>query len=180
MTNLLDLKHTFTQEGILIAFNGAFYHSLIEELGNAAKSYLESRDLRATTITDVFALYIEQTQNVRNYTARKNLGTWERDAAVVVIGYAGTEYTVSSGNYILKEDVPPLRDRLQAMDGLDRAALKRMYKEQLRREMPADATGAGLGLIDMARRAAEPLRYEFHEQDDRFDFFTLTAVVAGA
>lgn len=179
MKDLLQLKQDFTEQGVLIGFNGAFHHSLIEELGNAAKSYLELRHTTPNTITDVFALYIEQTQNVRNYVVARNLSGHERETAIVVIGFTGTEYTVSSGNFILQSDVEPLRERLQSMDGLDKPALKQLYKEQLHREIPPGARGAGLGLIDMARRATEPLEFAFFPQDSRFDFFTLTARVAG-
>ncbi len=183
MTDILALKNNFSREGILMAFNGAFNHSLIEELGNAAKTYLESEQITPQIIIDVFAVYIEQTQNVRNYTAARGLRELAKDSAVVIIGYAEGEYTVCSGNYILTEDIPALRRHLDEISELDQAGLRKLYKQQLRKAAPPDATGAGVGLIDMARRATKPMEYRFDSEsngeDERFGFFTLEVKVAG-
>ncbi len=43
------------------------------------------------------------------------------------------------------------------MNGLDKEALRRRFKEQLRAPHQAGSPGAGLGLLDIARRAAMPL-----------------------
>lgn len=179
MINLVRLREQFSSEGILIAFNGAFSHSLIEELGNAAKSHLELEQIKPQTIIDVFALYIEQTQNVKNYARVRDLRAHKRDSALVVIRYAGGEYHICSGNYIHVDDVQELSGRLREIESLDKTGLRQLYKKQLRRQTPPGATGAGVGLIDMARRASAPLAWEFHREDDEFQFFTLEARVAG-
>lgn len=179
MTDVLRLKREFASQGVLIAFNGAFTHGLIEELGNAAKSYLEAERITPQTIIDVFAVYIEQTQNVRNYTKVHRLGEVGRESAIVTIGYADSEYTISSGNYVRSEDVPPLREHLDIILSLDRVGLRKAYKEQLRKEVPPGATGAGVGIIEMARRASEPIEYRFESDDADFAFFTLQVTVKG-
>jgi hypothetical protein len=179
MNDLLDLKEDFTRRGVLIAFNGAFSHSLIEELGNAAKAYLESERMTPQKIIDVFAVYIEQTQNVRNYSKLRQLHERGRETAIITIGCADSEYTVSAGNYVLRQDVVALNRKLDDLVGLDKAELRKRYKEQLRRDAPPGATGAGVGLIDMARRATSELIYQFDAVDDEFAFFTLQVTVAG-
>ena len=57
------------------------------------------------------------------------------------------------------------------------AGLKVLYKEQRRKPVMDNASGAGLGLIDMARKASQPLAYEVQEIDNNTAFFTLKAVV---
>jgi hypothetical protein len=51
-----------------------------------------------------------------------------------------------------------------------------MYKECLRQET-AEGGGAGLGLIEIARKAREPLEYVVTEFDANLSFFILKAVV---
>jgi len=179
MHDLLDLKEDFNRTGILITFNGPFNHSIIEEIGNATKSYLEGAQLGAGIISDVFAVYIEQTQNVRNYIADRGLADRGRDGGIVVIRRSEGFYAISSGNGILKSDVPELSRRLDEVRVLDKDGLKRRYKEELRKDRGPDARGAGVGIIDMARRASAPLGYRFQPLDEEFDFFTLTVTVAG-
>ncbi len=180
MHNLLKLKEDFLQRGILISFSGAFTHSIIEEIGNAIKSYLTTEDLTLGTITDVFAVYIEQTQNVRNYFKRPDISAVQQGSGILVITNIDGCYTVCSGNAILRDDVPELVSRLETINSLDKDGLKKFYKEQLHKKLVPDAIGAGLGLIDMARRSSGKLVYRFEKQDEMYDFFSLFVKVNGA
>jgi ribosomal protein L16/L10AE len=71
-----------------------------------------------------------------------------------------------------------LQAAVQALAGLDKAALKVRYKEQLRRPRDEQASsGAGLGLIDIARKASEPLEATLREVDAARSFISLRAVI---
>ncbi|HCM25337.1 MAG TPA: hypothetical protein DIC34_02110 [Treponema sp.] len=179
MRDLLALKESFTEQGILISFNGAFTHSIIEEMGNAIKRYLEGENLGRGAIMDVFAVYIEQTQNVRNYLNRLSFDQPQRNTAIVVIGNVDGAYVVSSGNTIARADVQDLTRRLTEINALDKDGLKKLYKETLRKPRESDAKGAGIGLIDIARRARLPLAWSFREIDQDFSFFSLMVTVMG-
>ncbi len=179
MQNLLKLKEEFSSQGILISFNGSFSHSIIEEIGNATKKYLEGEQLAKGVITDVFAVYIEQTQNVSNYLKRRNIQTGCHSTAIVIISNREESYTICSGNSILKEDVPELVNYLEFINSLDKDGLKKKYKEQLHKPVTPGALGAGLGLLDIARRASSKLEFQFEPQDNEFDFFNLFITVKG-
>ncbi|MBP7563765.1 MAG: SiaB family protein kinase [Candidatus Cloacimonetes bacterium] len=180
MNSLLQLKEYFSKEGILINFCGAFNHSIIEEIGNATRKYLEGEQLEKGVITDVFAVYIEQTQNINNYLKRRNLTQGADSVAIIMISNRDDLYIISSGNSILKEDVPALTEYLEHLNSLDKAGLRKLYKEQMRKPVPEGAYGAGLGLIDMSRRAYLKLEYQFEHQNDTHDFFNLKVTVKGA
>lgn len=180
MNELHDLRQTLTRQGALLCFNGPFRHSIIEELGTAVKRYLETAEAQKSAVTDVFSVYVEATQNVRNYGARPDLTAEERerlDGGIIVISRRGERYAVSSGNPVRRADGEALRQRLEELRGLDKAGLKARYKEQLRRELPPGARGAGLGLLDMARRATQPLEYALNPEDDHTAFFSLRVVI---
>jgi hypothetical protein len=65
--DLLSLRQQFTQENILLCFNGPISSSLIQELGEALKSYLKADQTEPSLSMDVFSVYIELTQNIRHY-----------------------------------------------------------------------------------------------------------------
>ncbi len=180
MHDLLAMRKSFTQDGVLMSFNGPFSHSIIEEIGNAIKHYLEGENINKGAVTDVFGVYIEQTQNVRNYLARRAFAGSERNSAIVVIAIVDGLHVVSSGNVVLKSDAADLAARLDEINALDKDGLKRFYKEKLRAERAPDAFGAGIGLIDMARRAKGKIEYSFVSLDAGHDFFSLSVKVAGA
>ncbi|MDA8426354.1 MAG: SiaB family protein kinase [Treponema sp.] len=179
MSDLLELKRTLSESGILMSFNGAFTHSIIEEMGNAIRRYLEGENLDKGAVTDVFAVYIEQTQNITNYVARRALEGGSFGTAIMVIGSDEGFYAVRSGNAIMRPDVPELRSRLEELNGLDKEGLKRLYKRRLREGPPPGSSGAGLGLVDIARRSSGKLEYSFSPLDDAHEFFSLGARVKG-
>lgn len=180
MNDLGDLRRTLSEAGVLLCFNGPFSHSIIEELGTAVKKYLESAEVQRSAVADVFSVYIEATQNVRNYAAREDLTEAERrrvGQGIIVVSREEENYLVSSGNVVRRADGEALLERLEGLRGLDKAALKALYREQLRRELPPGARGAGLGLIDMARRAHAPLRYTLSPDAEGYAFFSLQVVI---
>lgn len=179
IANLYQLRESYNREGVLICFAGPFSHSIIEELGNAVKRYLEAEQLTKASLMDVFSIFIEQTQNVRNYARQKaGQGNAEQDfsSGIVVIGKCDDKYAICAGNIVERADIQVAIDKLERLRGLDRAGLKAAYKEQLRQEQRPDQ-GGGLGLIDMARKASEPLEYALRPIDERYCFFSLKATV---
>jgi hypothetical protein len=176
---LHDLKASLKADGTLICFAGELSHGIIEELGRAVRRYLELEQLEPSSLMDVFAVFVEQTQNVSNYAARKvaqgNTDHAFHDA-IVVIGKSGDRHVVSSGNVVDRNDVGELVARLDQLRALDAPGIKAAYKKQLRRDAEP-GRGPGLGLIDMARRAAQPLEYSLRDLEGRYTFFTLRTVV---
>jgi hypothetical protein len=179
LNNLYALKENYNREGILICFAGPFSHSIIEELGNAVKRYLEVEQTTRAAMMDVFSIFIEQTQNVRNY-GRQKAGEGNRDhdftSGIVVIARNGESHEVSSGNIVETDDIRDTMAWLDTLRGLNKAELKAAYKEQMRKE-PVAGKGAGLGLIDMSRKSAKPLQYTVTPIDDRYGFFSLKATI---
>ena len=178
MKNLLQLHQDFSQQGVLISFNGSLSNSIIEEIGNAIKRYLEDEQRGKGTIIDVFAAYIEQTQNIRNYLRNNEIDEEHRSSIMLISTHNGN-YQIASGNSIRKCDVEPLKSKLEEINCLDKDGLKQLYKEQRRKEREPDAKSAGLGLIEIARRAMKGLEFRFDPQDESYDFFSLVVTVQG-
>ncbi|MET0225897.1 MAG: SiaB family protein kinase [Dokdonella sp.] len=172
--NLFALKEQLREAGILISFTGSFSHSIIEELGTAVKKYLESAESQKTAMVDVFSVYIEAAQNVRNYSERRLVaGQNDIDSSIVVIAKRDTRYRIYAGNVVEAEDTAELGARLDRLAVMDKPALKEAYKEQRRKERGPDDLGAGLGLIEIARRATQPLEYTFTPLPDGRAYFSL-------
>ena len=177
--NLFELKEQLRNDGVLITFNGSFSQGVVEELGTAVRKYLESFDSKKPPMMDVFSVYIEAAQNVRNYSERRLAAGGnpaDLDGNIVVISRRTEQYTVYAGNLVEAADVADLAAHLDRIAAMDKAELRAAYKEQMRRERPATG-GAGLGLIEMARRASEPLRYSFTPTGEGKSFFSLCVVI---
>lgn len=177
--DFFGLRELITRHRILLCFNGPISRSLIEEIGNALKNYLQADQARPSAVMDVFATYIEMTQNIRHYVVRQGYGETESSATIVVAreGEQGA-YLVQAGNVVEAADADALITRVRELAALDKDALKAAYKEQLRR--PRDegsSSGASLGLIDIARRSSRPLSAQSMPLDNGKALFSLQAVI---
>ena len=171
--DLYGLRERFEKDNILLCFNGPISRSLIEEIGNALKNYLKSEQLSPASALDVFAAYIELTQNIRHYAMSSQL-TGADTATVIVSHYDGC-YSVAAGNIVKTVDGRKLVERIESFATMDKAELKAAYKTQLRKPRDEDAvTGAGLGLIDMARKSSKPMDATLKEIGNDTAYFSLS------
>lgn len=177
-TDLLTLREFCTERRIMLCFNGPMSRTLIEEIGNALRNYLAADQVHPSAALDVFAVYIEMTQNIRHYATRMGYDEDAASATVVIARDGGGRHEVSAGNFIEAEDARGLVDRVAELATLDKPALKVRYKEQLRApRMEGTASGSGLGLIDIARKASAPLQASLSEPQGGRVFFSLTALI---
>lgn len=176
--NLFELRDRFNRSNILLCFNGPISRSLIEEIGNALKNYLQADQAQPNAAMDVFSVYIEMTQNIRHYAMAHQYDDIESSATVVVARDDEHHYVVQSGNLVEKADGQALMAQVNALATMDKAALKAAYKTQLRQPRSESATsGAGLGLIDIARKSVQPLSATLTDLDHERSFFSVRAVI---
>ncbi len=176
--DLFSLREHFNNNRILLCFNGPISRSLIEEIGNALKNYLQAENVQPSSAMDVFSIYVELTQNIRHYAKTKGYGELESSATVVVAKDGEGHYLVQAGNLVDKSDGEALLGKIQALAGMDKAALKAAYKTQLRHPREEGvASGAGLGLIDVARKSSLPLNASLSHANEGRAFFSLRATI---
>lgn len=174
--DLFKLREEFSKKGIMMCFNGPFSHSIIEEIGIAVKNYLAAEKSSKMAVQDVFSTYVEMTQNARNYLVSRGL-SGDAGAATIVIAKQREKYVITAGNTVRKEDADELEKRIDRINSLGADDLKKLIRQQLRLETPPGALGAGIGLMEIARRASSRLDYSFHDVDKEYAFFTLAVTV---
>ena len=60
---------------------------------------------------------------------------------------------------------------------MNKEQLRALHKERLRAGPEEGSKGAGLGLMEIARRASKPIEFDFADVDDKHAFFTLKVSV---
>lgn len=175
-TDLFDLRESFDRQQIMVCFNGPINAALIEEIGRALRDYLNVQQEKPHAVADIFAVYIEMTQNIRRY-AEKHPELAGIANAVIVVSREEGRYVVGAGNLVTPADGEALTRRVAELAAMDGAALKATFKAQLRQPREKVGGSAGLGLIDMARKAAQPLRSALRAVDAGRSFFSLRVVL---
>jgi hypothetical protein len=178
--SLFQIQNVLRENGLLITFSGKFTQVVIEELGEAVKKYLELEQKPQSDIYNLFSVFIEQTQNIKNYcTNKEGKESYNKiaNSGIVTIGKTDKGNYVCSGNLVESKDYQKITETIDEINRLDKKGLKQLYKEKLKMDIPLDSIGAGIGLVDMARKSSFPLEYSITKVDDHFVFFSLKAVV---
>lgn len=180
--SLYNLYKDLKAKKILFCYSGPIDQASIEGVGSTLRKNLEIEEARNVTTISVFSIFVEQVQNVLNYSAEK-LGKSEDDAddlkiGIVVIGHEENgDYFIYCGNRIYNEDIPRMSENIELIKDLNKDELKALYKERRRMDATPGSKGAGLGLIEMARKSLKPIEYSFEKIDDVFSFFSIKVMV---
>ena len=87
-------------------------------------------------------------------------------------------YYMSTSNIVRQSKVEKLKNALDSLQNLSPEELKEIYLNSLNTEGHNEAGGAGLGLIEMARKSKKAPNYDFEEINDDFsNFFMQIEVV---
>lgn len=171
------LRNTLMEQQILLCFNGPFTAGLIEEIGRALRNHMQDLEESPSSVTDVFSVYIEMTQNIRNYMVKSQIKDSNAISSIVVSLTEDGHYAVSAGNIVHDADGVVLSKRVAELAAMDKAQLKTLFKTQLRQPRESLQGSAGLGLIDMARKATHPLSCDLRPAAEGFSFFSLRVVL---
>lgn len=171
------IKRDLDDKGIIFSFSGYLSEGILYSLGEALREKMTLEETDGPTVRRVFSVFVEQMQNIIRYSAEKVTGSTARSvelsAGMVTIGMERGKVFIVCGNTVLNGDVPRLRERLDYLKGLDKDGIKTYYREQLRESPDEGSRGANIGLIEIARRASEPIDYDFHAMDEDRSFFCL-------
>jgi len=95
----------------------------------------------------------------------------------IVIKETKNSYSITTGNLIGNNNVQPLKQHCDRINQLDKEELKQFYKEQLKKPRVPDKSGAGVGLIEVARKSQSLLQYELNPVNDTYSYFSLSVRV---
>jgi len=70
-----------------------------------------------------------------------------------------------------------LKERLIKIEGADKETIRQMYREGMSHSSEHEGPGAGLGLLEIARRSSQPCRDSFQDVDDTSVDFILAATI---
>lgn len=181
MKSLYQLKNHLTENSIFLCFSGPFSQELLVEIGDLLKHKMKSADASPATIFRVFSILVEQSQNIIRYSAEKLLGNDsskdEYMSGWIAVGFDKDTYFVTAGNRIRNTEIDRLRDRLTRLQNMDKEALNKLYKEQRKHGRFLHEKAAGLGLIELARKASQPVEFHFERMNETFSFFSIKAVI---
>jgi hypothetical protein len=176
-----DFKKSLDKKGIMFSFSGFVSDGILFALGESLKQKMTLDATDPNTAKKVFSVFIEQVQNVIRYSADRIEGEIptkvELGSGTITVGKEKDKFFIVCSNVIDNSDVKLLRGRLEIVRGLDKEGLKAYYREKLKEPPEEQSKGATIGIIEIAKRASEPIEFDFEPIDDKKTFFCLKAYI---
>lgn len=182
LAKMHQIQETITANDVIFCYSGYMTEDVLLSLGSTIRQKLEIVQADRQVARTVFAIFVEEMQNVIRYSKAVLPEVPEHDDSEAIlrhgflaVGKEGERYFVCCGNMVLSNDVDRLRGHLDQIKKLDQTELKALYKEILKDEVPEGSKGAGVGFVDIARRAKGDFDYTFEPVNDDRAYFYLRA-----
>lgn len=167
VSTAFEVYQFMSAKDILVAFTGHFDHLVTTSLLKNIKSKLV--DLQSMTGIDkkVYNVLVESVENISKYTSKNGQ---KHNLAMLLLCKGENHYTIITGNHVRNEDIPALKEKLDKVIQLDHENLKRMYRQQMLTERK-DENSAGLGIIDIAIKSKNQIKYDFKYLNEQTSFY---------
>lgn len=185
LPNIMEYYKMMRDNNINIVYNGPIWAEGVEGIGETLRRRFVFDELPLSISQAVFSVFIEQMQNILNYSAdgavfssQSNGKECRVASGIFILGVQDKQYFIQCANKMKDEQIDAIRERIDYLNTLNKPELRKYYKEQLKAEnQNPESRGAGLGLIEIARRASSKLEYDFVPMEEGYSFFTLYVAV---
>jgi hypothetical protein len=120
----------------------------------------------------IFSVFMEGVQNLI-WHGGDNSDT----SGMILITQDEGHVTIMCGNRIAQKDTLDLRERLNQIANADKETIRQLYREGMSNSKEHEGPGAGLGLLEIARRSSQPISYVFVDIDKDTVDFILAATI---
>lgn len=139
-------------------------------LGNV-EAVLKDQELKKAMHRKVFYLMVESLQNVYNHTCKSGPKSCKPTIILYVIE---NDFFIETSNLIPNQEIIEIVSKIDSINSLTQEELKARYKEVLNNNIISKRGGAGLGLIDIARKSKNKIQYNHVAYTDTESILTLT------
>jgi hypothetical protein len=161
-TNIALLKLPF-----VLYYQGNYKDSPVVNLITIVENNL-SAFYKKGVVRKLTYLAVEALQNIERYSQHDD--NYDSDFALIYSD--GVKFHIITQNLIRNTDIDNLKRRIDEVNSKHKEELNEIFISQLESE-EGTTKGAGLGLIDMARKTTSPLKYLFTPVSDELSYYRL-------
>ena len=173
--SVLSLHDEMASNGFSLVYEGEFSHEVMKMFTSMAERDMDKSNEDKSVKRKVFHVMVECLQNMTKHSddVDRNDGVGN---GLFSVGKKDGYWSVITANKILTEKIEGLKASIDNINGLNKEDLNALYKKQIREGSLSEKGGAGLGLIDIARKTGRQLEYQFLPLEDKTNHFFLLKV----
>jgi hypothetical protein len=167
------IRDKMMQERLMFVYRGVVTNENSVPLLMLLEKEMENSEFGFIGRKRVFMFVLESLQNVTRHS------DGSEHAAMSLVAYSKVNggYTVTTGNVIPTTNIEDLKKRLDEINHLQTGEIRNVYRQMLSNSEFSSKGGAGLGLIEMAKKTGNKLDYDFLSLDSDHSYFILSKTV---
>jgi len=183
LPEIYKLYKDLERDDIILSFKGDITQDLLSSVFQIMETRLDQENDKPQLKKKFYHILIECLQNLYHHN---ELMTMEEDvtenegsgSAIFMIGRGkNNSFRIITGNFMLNSNSEELKKRIDEINGMNPEELRAHYLDKLSTTELSEKGGAGLGMIDMARKSGHKIDYNFHKVSEKFSFFSLAVTV---
>ncbi len=175
------IKSTLTNEiassGFPLIYKGEMNHQIMRAFAFMANRKISEMPIPTATRKRVFHIMIECLQNITKHSDDYDEREKQIGNGLFVVGKDRDSFYVITGNLVRNDKMMILEDRIIKLNNATPPQLKKMFLQQMIEGELNEKGGAGLGLIDIARKSKRKLYYHLVPYDSNRHFFILSITI---
>jgi hypothetical protein len=167
------IRDKMMKERLMFVYRGVVTNENSLPLLMLLEKEMENSEFGFTGRKRLFMFVLESLQNVSRHSDQEQ----HANMSLVVYSKTGNGYTVTTGNVLPSSSINDLKSKLDEINKLQTSEIRNVYRQMLSTSEFSKKGGAGLGLIEMAKKTGNKLDYDFVPLDEEFSYFILSKTV---
>jgi len=177
MADILSYYKSIGKEDVIFAYKGEINTQLLRSIIQAADTKMDSLGEGLGFRKRVSGVLIEALQNIMRH-GEKVIIDGKEVFPVIVIANQQHEYVIATGNVISTPEVEKLRTHIEKVNAMSPEEQRNLYNDQLKAGTISEKGGAGLGIIDIARKSKNnKVEFDFIQVNEEYYFFSMFVVI---
>jgi len=184
MLDMSKYNEVVEKLNIKVIYNGPMWEDGVKGLAEMVRTHLLHDQLPGNASKAIFSVFVEQVTNILMHSTEKEQYAQPPDNELVDVSIGTVimgnktdkrdTFFVQTKNMIRDDNTKILKEKIDHLNKLDKTELRQFYKEKVREDdSTSESPGAGLGLIEIARRATAPIGYSFEPISEGLSNFTM-------
>lgn len=179
LKNSLDEAYLFpklVKEDIEYVFRGEFTPTIIASILDLINDIM-TRNISTSNIrSKIYFIIGESLQNINRHYSRFEIKEPNK-YSLFSIQRRNSVYSITTGNLISNDEIAPLKNKIDKINKMEYTELRNYSRSTKSKAKLSEKGGAGLGLIEMAKRSGSQLEYDFKQVDNENSYFYLNTKI---
>ena len=153
---------------IILAYDGVLSKDIVAAFLTRLKIDIEKTSVPKKEKKRFFSIVVECIQNLSKHGTVSELS----DAHfLVLVEKENSTLKISTGNVVKNETQETIQALINNVNNKNKSELREMYKNGISKNVLTKKGEASLGLIDIARKSSQKIKYQFKKIDNNTSFF---------